>query len=336
MSRARTRRALVALGLARGRPPARRVRPRPAPPARTRGVRRPDAPPAATTPTAPRPPAVRRALAWVGLAERPWTPPPGPVHRRILERRREVLAARRRRESAVTVSLALLLGLVAAGIGLARSPLLALDEIVVHGVAGDRADEVAGRLGVTAGTNLLDLDLAALTERVERLPWVHSAVTRRLPPSRIEVRVATREPVATVATPAGEWQVDADGVVLAAGPAPGTPRIEADVLVVPTIGDTIRLPGVHAAVAVHRALPAGVRDWVVAYSAPTERDVTATLAIASSGRELTLHARFGAPEQVPFKAATLATLVEDVVLTGTVPHTVDIRVPDHPVLVTSA
>lgn len=73
------------------------------------------------------------------------------------------------------------------------------------------AKAIAGRTGVWRA------DLKALSDEVERLPWVRSAVVTRVLPSGVRIRITERSPAVIARTSAGRllW-VDDEGVVLGA------------------------------------------------------------------------------------------------------------------------
>ncbi|MBW3602402.1 MAG: FtsQ-type POTRA domain-containing protein [Actinobacteria bacterium] len=288
---------------------------------------------------APRPAGARwwhRRLARWGLARAPVRLPAG-VHHRVLERRRAVLAERDRRDRQVTVSLAVLLSLALAAVGLARSPLFAVERVAVVGV-DDRQAEVRARAGVEVGVNLLDVDLTHAARRVEQLPWVERAVVHRRLPSTVEIRVAARAEVAVVEGPTGAWVVAADGTVLRAAGGRADPpiRVISGLPFLARPGEPTRDAAVLAALEVHDNLPPLVRDWVVAYHAPNPRRLEVTVTAATDGGPFTTVVRFGPPERIRDKAAVLVAVLDELVAGDVRPGdivAIDVRAPDHPVVV---
>jgi len=117
---------------------------------------------------------------------------------------------------------ALLLGLALA----TRSPLLDVDRIVVTGTERTPVAVVLETSGIKPGDPMTDIDVAAATTRIERLPWVADATVRRRWPARVTVAVTERVPAATLPAPGGGWAlVDGVGRVLEHGPEqpPGLP-----------------------------------------------------------------------------------------------------------------
>ena len=69
--------------------------------------------------------------------------------------------------------------------------------------------------GLTRGrTPMLTLDRRTLARRIETLPWVASASVHRDWPSTVVVRIAERQPLATIPVVNGVALVDADGRIL--------------------------------------------------------------------------------------------------------------------------
>jgi hypothetical protein len=97
--------------------------------------------------------------------------------------------------------------------GLTRTPLLAVDEVVVRGVEGERAAEVRSIAGVDVGDAMVDVDLVEVRRRVMELPTVGSAAVERSWPRRVVVTVAPLRPLAVVA-PAGDLSA---GMAVSAG-----------------------------------------------------------------------------------------------------------------------
>lgn len=78
-----------------------------------------------------------------------------------------------------------------------------LDEETVRAVAG-----------VTAGDNVLFLDIRAVQARVEAIPYVKSCKVRRDFPDRVVISFVEREPVATVLLNSHLFEIDREGVLL--------------------------------------------------------------------------------------------------------------------------
>lgn len=87
-------------------------------------------------------------------------------------------------------------------------------------------DEVRGALATALDTHLFELDLVALRQAIETLPWVAHAQVSRIWPSRLMVRITEREVLARW----GERQaLSTEGVVFTPGRQPlpgGLPQLD--------------------------------------------------------------------------------------------------------------
>jgi cell division protein FtsQ len=113
-----------------------------------------------------------------------------------------------------------LVGAVAAialgAVGVAGSPLLDVDGVVVAGSTRLDPAAVVAASGIERGAPLVTLDVGAAVEGVRALPWVADVVVRRSWPGTVEIAVLERQPVAALLGAGGTAAlVDADGRVLA-------------------------------------------------------------------------------------------------------------------------
>lgn len=279
-----------------------------------------------------------------------------PVDPRIRARRRQVAQEQLRRRRRITFSVLGLALLVGGAYAISRTPLFLVEQVRVTGVAGARADEVREVAAIGRGTNLLDIDIAGVTARVEDLPWVKAALVRRLP-TAVELRVVPRRPAAVVRLARAAWIVDPDGWIMAGGSPPELVRIDAPNAVLPGVGERIADRGVRNALAVHAALPADLRVLVERYEAPSDRGLRLLLRARPAGDAPGPRAtprdeppgvwvRFGLAQRVAAKARVIGLLLdqarEQAVLQGVVLaegelppgiEELDVRAPDNPVLV---
>lgn len=89
-------------------------------------------------------------------------------------------------------------------------------ELVALEVDGLRlltGDDVLVASGLELGTDLFDVDLAAVSARIEALPWVRRALVLRKPPNRLVVSLVERRRVAWLHA-GGYYGVDDEGVLL--------------------------------------------------------------------------------------------------------------------------
>lgn len=139
----------------------------------------------------------------------PWSPEPPPP--RPPRARRWLVALS-------IAALALLVpGAIFGGRALRRacetSPRFAIRDILVDGTHRLDPEILAAEAGVRSGENLFRLDPALAEARLSTNPWIATVDIRRHFPSRVEIDVTERDPVALVST--GEWcGVDATGAVL--------------------------------------------------------------------------------------------------------------------------
>ncbi len=216
------------------------------------------------------------------------------------ERSREAdgLSDRRpRRRRRVRIALVILvLVLCAVGVWLVWfSSVLAVKDVRVVGVDGNRAQAVLSAAAVPIGVPLARIDADMPQQSVLALPWVQSVDVRRGWPTEVVIAVTARVPIAGIERAegaAGRSAVDAQGVIF--DPVGALPKG------LPTVsGDGV---GLTAAMAVLSALPADLAPRVVTLSATTRDNVDLTL---RSGALV----HWGSAEQTDAKAQVLRALM---------------------------
>jgi len=131
--------------------------------------------------------------------------------RRITVRRE---AGRRRLRLVAVAGVVFVLALAA--VVVARSPLLAVDDVVVSGAVYTDPVALDAVTATVIGDSMLTLDSKALEQQLEALPWVRRADVWRDWPRTVRVDVVERRPVATFYGDDGRYRVvDVDGRVLA-------------------------------------------------------------------------------------------------------------------------
>lgn len=243
------------------------------------------------------------------------------AHPKVQARRLEVTQSDERRKWRRTLLIVALLAAAAIVLGLARSPVLDVDTVTVQ--TGDRVDEeiVIELAGVRLGAQLIDVDPAAVEERVGRHPWVATVEVRREWPSTVRIDIVEAEPVAASPVGAGWRLIDLDGQVLGISPvAPvGLPVVLADEV---HAAPGERADELVAAVIVADALTSDLGAWVDAVVADADGEVQLQLV---GGVIVDL----GTTDQLPDKLVALATL-----LTRVQPECIvsfDVTAPDAPV-----
>lgn len=96
-----------------------------------------------------------------------------------------------------------------------------LKQVYLSGRAHADAAAVKTALDVHPGEPILRLDLAAMRERLQRIPEVKQATLARRLPGQLHVVIAERQPVALWQRGSTHVLVDADGVVLSRDKYPG-------------------------------------------------------------------------------------------------------------------
>ncbi|GAC1314256.1 MAG: hypothetical protein NVSMB12_07210 [Acidimicrobiales bacterium] len=244
---------------------------------------------------------------------------------RFRQRRIEVKREAGRKRLRVLIAGTSVLVALAAALGAARSPLLAVRHVRVAGTAHVPAVDVVAASGLAGRHQLLDVNARAVARRIELLPWVATATVRREWPTTVRVAVTERVPVATVGSGAGPMAVDGTGRVLAVAPDLRVPVLEPAPGVVPPVvpapGATVdRFFGPGLAVAA--AMPADLAPRVQAIVVGSADDVHLRL---ESGQDVILGS---AADMGPKLTAVLTLEVRQKLGPGTL----DVTVPSAPVL----
>lgn len=229
---------------------------------------------------------------------------------------------RRRRRTLIAVLVGLL---IAGGVALERSSLMALAEVEVSGNQRVGADEVREAAALPLGTSTLRLDLRSAARRVEELAWIQSADIRRRDPLTVVITVRERRPAMTLEVRnGGRALLDAAGVVLGRGADDALPVLSVPGGRVPQAGTRVgEDPATDNALRVYRGLPG-----------PLRTDVVRVEAHAAHHAELVLRSgttvRFGRAERIDEKARALGALLAEV---GGSVATIDVRAPSNPVVI---
>ena len=93
---------------------------------------------------------------------------------------------------------------VAAHLG--AGPATHIERIAIQGLATLSSTEVAAATRVAPGEDSLDVDPAAVAQRLRDHPWIRDAHVMRLPTGKLLVQIEEREPVAVLA-PVGESEI---------------------------------------------------------------------------------------------------------------------------------
>ena len=279
------------------------------------------------------------------LAAEPASPiaaPPMPIDPRIRARRLEVRRDQRRGRRRIGLVVAIALTVVAAGWGATRSPLLAVRQIEVRGTSHVSRSELVAAAGLDHRRQMLDLGPDQVAARLDTVAWVGRARIERHWPNTVTIDIAERIPVAQMAGPAGQPAlVDARGRILATGS-------EAAAVLAATAPPLPRLLGVTSAASAGSvvdqaaegalSLVAGLPKVLAAVGPGRDPGSLKAVSVAADGvlrAALTsgVTVVFGWVDQLTAKLVALQTVLVQVnVASGT---TVDVRVPDTPVLTTT-
>lgn len=237
---------------------------------------------------------------------------------RIAERRHEVTEERARGRLRWLIWLVLLVVAVAGAIWLVNSPVLSIRTVTVTGAERTDPAVIADRLGVRQGTPTISVDGSAIEETLLESPWVADATVTVAWPGSVEIDVREREPVASISTDLGEFDIALDGVVLERTAGASTPpSITSDGSNAVREGDRIS----HAATL-------GALEFVAGLSPALQR--SATVAVAGNTVDAQVDGYtvvLGRPVDMAFKAAAVEALITIGLEAGS---RIDVTAPSRP------
>lgn len=253
---------------------------------------------------------------------------------RIRARRARVRADVAKRRQRRTLSLFVLLLLIAGIAAALRSPLFEISDVEVIGVSGGRAGTVQRVAALEPGQHLLTAPLARAQQRVEALPWVLEAQVRRSPPSTVTIDVTRRTPLLTVRTDAASWKVDDEAVLVDGGTVADAPTLQLGSAALPAPGGIVDIPVVRDAVTVHTNIQPWLRRRIRAYEVSESADLILRLEVPASGsdadEDATVRVRFGTAEDLALKTEVVRVLLPQAVEQAAA---LDVRAPANPVVV---
>jgi cell division protein FtsQ len=244
---------------------------------------------------------------------------------RLRQRRIEVRRAEgRRRLRRLLVGLGVVAALALLW-ALTYSSVLDIDHLEVPRLAQPRADEVREAAAIDIGDPIVYLDSAAVSARVEALPWVESAQVSRSWPGTVRVEVVERRAVVATPTPDGAWRLlDVEGHAIADVPAP---PIGVLALLGPAPPPEVGAeadPPARAAIDAATTLPTELRHRVGAVA--WAEDGTVELRLAPAGV-----VRLGPPTDLPAKYLAALAVLDELGPAATI-GVLDVRAPRAPVL----
>ena len=234
-----------------------------------------------------------------------------------IARRRSQVAEQKAR-SLLLRSLMILAALGAAGLiaWLLNSPYLSIEEVRVKGASNAAVEEVLVRHQVVEGRPLAAIRAGSVEEGLAADPWVVSASVRLVFPTRIEVYVQERAPVAWMPME-GRWALLADdGVIVDYADAPRSAGSVIHIEVEdPGLGGEVENEDVYGALRFLEALP---------------DDLAAQSAVHMIGEEIWVNlgnrpVRQGTPIEMTSKAESLHAVI------GIAPEgVIDVTAPGRP------
>lgn len=105
---------------------------------------------------------------------------------------------------------------------LKTSPRFEVEKLSVSGLRRVDENQVLAKAGFEVGTNVFDVNLEEIRERVERIQWVRHALVERVLPDQIIIKVVEREPIGIGRIRGEVYQFDIDAMILDPDPASGT------------------------------------------------------------------------------------------------------------------
>jgi cell division protein FtsQ len=218
---------------------------------------------------------------------------------------------------------------VGAGLwGLALTPALDVDHVVVTGASHSGSDSIVAATGIERGDPLLTAHLGRAAHRVAALPWVQSVDVRRGWPGTVHIDVVERAVAAAVPAKGGAWiLLDESGRQLAVGANPGAGVLHVEVApVAPRLGSTVA-PGADASLQFAASVPATLRDRLLSLRPAPGGQVEGRVILRDGGKATIL---LGRPTQTAAKWLALLSVLGD-----TDParlDRIDVRVPSAPAL----
>lgn len=233
---------------------------------------------------------------------------------------------RRRRRTVrlkAVIAVMVLAGLGGGGWALARSRVFALSRVDVAGIAiPSMRHEVVRASGLTPGQGALGVDLRAVEQRVEALPWVASATARRHGSLAVLITVVPRAAAALVESGDREFFVDASGHPVAIAPTAPVPRIEMPDARALAHAGTSADACVHTAISFWRAVPEARRSEI--------RSITPRSCVSITFHLGRIPVTFGEVADVAQKFAAIDLVLARAAEEGRRVRSLDVSVPEHP------
>jgi cell division protein FtsQ len=102
------------------------------------------------------------------------------------------------------------------------APRFEVEKLSVSGLRRVEENQVLAKAGFEVGTNVFDVNLQEIRQRVEQIQWVRHALVERVLPDQIIIKVVEREPIGLSRIRGEIYQFDADAMILDPDPISGT------------------------------------------------------------------------------------------------------------------
>lgn len=241
---------------------------------------------------------------------------------RIRERRVSVTRQRGRRRLRVLLCGCGAVGVVVGGVVLLHSSLLSARHVSVRGARHTSANLVMAVAGLSRHPPLIDVDPGQISLRLERLPWIATAVVHKRWPDSLTIDLTERTPLVYLFAAGGFDVVDASGRVLEHEQNAPARSVSLSVseagFRVPTRPGSVLASAARAGLLVAESIPPALRPRIQGIS------------VAYAGVSLTLSGDLsvvlGSDDELEQKFESLASLLSAEHLSG--PARIDLTVPD--------
>ncbi len=208
-------------------------------------------------------------------------------------------------------------------VGLFRSPLLDVKKVEVKGAKHTTVASILSATGIeTKGHPMIAVDRFVLAGKIERLPWVDTAVVDRKWPNTLRIRITERVPIGAIGAPGGIALLDGTGRVL--GVVENQPKGTVAVISDDKVGKpgTVVGGGLRGSLLVLHSLSKALAEKAESIHRLPGR--TPTYELGMSGG---VTIRFGDADDLPAKVTAAEAVYAVEHASGTV---IDVRVPRSP------
>jgi cell division protein FtsQ len=207
-----------------------------------------------------------------------------------------------------------------------QSPVLRVQEIVVHGSMRVSPEDIA-EASALAGDHLLTADTAAAERAIAELPLVSSATVSRDWPHSVKITVEERQPWGVWEQSGVAYAIDHDGVVLGTTNLPGaeSPHISSNEPGTRIVGERVDIQAVQATAEIYELLPTRIGTAVESVAFTAAKGIQVTTADK-------LVAIFGDASAIDYKLAVWASVAARAREEGISYTTIDLRFGNRPVV----